>query len=231
MLKRILILSTVIFLSACASKFKSDVATFHALPTPQGEKLALIPMLEEKQDSIEFAQYASVIGQHLETQGYSEAGEEEPDLIVGFDVTIDDGREKIISRPGPYGFYGGFPYWAGYSRFGYWGFHRARFRRGFVGPRFGLGGFGGGFGPFGGFGAFGGFGGDRLVARTVYKATLTMEVRTRDGEKLFEGRAETETRKKDLPTTLPLLAEALFADFPGQSGVTRKIVLEPKKEG
>ena len=41
------------------------------------------------------------------------------------------------------------------------------------------------------------------------------EVRTKDGEKLFEGRAETETRKKDLPTTLPLLAEALFADFPG----------------
>ncbi len=228
MLKKIIILSTIVLLSACASKFKSDVATFHALPTPQGEKLALIPMLEEKQDSLEFAQYASVIGDHLASQGYTEAGDSEPDLIVGFDVTIDDGREKIITRPGPYGVYGGFPYWAGYSRFGYWGFHRARFRRGFVGRGFG---FGGGFGAYGGFGAFGGFGGDRIIARTVYKATLTMEVRTKDGEKLFEGRAETETRKKDLPTTLPLLAEALFADFPGESGITRKIVLEPKEEG
>ncbi|UTW55517.1 DUF4136 domain-containing protein [Kordiimonas sp. SCSIO 12610] len=230
MLKKVFVLSAVILLSACASKFKSDVATFHALPAPQGEKLALIPMLEEKQDSLEFAQYASVIGNHLESQGYREAGDSEPDLIVGFDVTIDDGREKLITRPGPYGFYGGFPYWAGYSRFGYWGFHRAGFRRGFIRPGFGFGGFGG-FGRFGGFGGFGGFAGDQVIARTVYKATLTMEVRTKDGEKLFEGRAETETRKKDLPTTLPLLAEALFADFPGQSGVTRKVVLEPKKEG
>jgi hypothetical protein len=225
MLKKIIILSAVIVLSACATKFKSDVATFHALPTPQGEKLALIPMLEEKQDSLEFAQYADVIGRHLKGLGYSEAGEDEPDLIVGFDVTIDDGREKIITRPGPYGFYG-FPYWAGYSRFGYWGFHRAGFRNGFIGPGYGFG----AFGPYGGFGAFNGFGGDRVIARTVYKATLTMEVRKKSGEKLFEGRAETETRKKDLPTTLPLLAEALFADFPGESGVTRRVVLEPEKD-
>jgi hypothetical protein len=225
MLKKLIIIGAVFVLGACASSFKSDVATFHALPPASGESLALVPMLEENVDSIEYAQYAAVLGQHLQSQGYRDAGNGNPDLIVAFDVTIDDGREKLITRPGPfYGGFGGF-HGFGFSRFGYgfgrFGFNRFGFRRGF-----GFGGFHRGFGCCG-FG--GGFGGDRVVARTVYRATLTMEVRERDGTKVFEGRAETETRKRDLPTTLPLLADALFADFPGESGVTRRVVIKPEE--
>ncbi len=212
-LSRTALVLGIVALSACASNFRSDVSTFHELTAPGGERVVLTPMNPEKKDSLEYRQYADVLAQSLSGYGYKETGEDEPELIAGFDVTINDGREKLYSRPG----FGPYPYWnAGYWSYGrYW-----------RSPFFG-GGFRGGFGGFGGFG--GGFGNNDIVARTVYKATLTLELRKPDGTLVFEGRAETETRRNDLPKVMPLLAEALFQDFPGNSGKTRRVVVERDK--
>jgi len=69
-----------------------------------------------------------------------------------------------------------------------------------------------------------------LVAHTVYTATLTFELRKPDGQMVYEGRAELETRRKNLPAIMPYLAEALFERFPGENGKTQKVRIEVEKD-
>ncbi|NVJ70790.1 MAG: DUF4136 domain-containing protein [Alphaproteobacteria bacterium] len=199
--RTLLIAAFALTLSACSNTFRSDVATFHSLPVPSGEKVSILPMDEAKQDSLEFQQYAAILANHLQLEGYQQAGNGKPDLIVGFDVMINDGREKLDTRPtlsGPR-----YAYWGRYWHYGY-----------FWEP----------YDPFP-------HGRTEIVAHTVYTVTLRMEVRRPDGELLFEGRAETETRSKAVPEVVPLLVEALFAEFPGPSGVTRTVKIDLDETG
>jgi len=202
-INRLFLILGILALSACSSVFRSNVATFHDMAVPGGERVLLIPMDEEKKDSLEFRDYASVLASHLQKYGYKQAGDDEPQLIAGFDVSINDGREKLQTRPGISPYYSGYGYWHWGRYWGhYWGnsFHRD---------------------PFG----------DRdIIARTVYTVTLTVELRKPNGDIVFEGRADAEVRKKAVPEAVPFLAEALFQSFPGESGVTRRVILETEKE-
>lgn len=200
--KHLLVAVVAVTLGACSSTFKSDVATFHSLPMASGEKVSILTMDPAKRDSIEFQQYAAVLGNFLRLNGYEQAGNSAPELIVGFDVTISDGREKLENRP----------------RAGFYGVNNFYWRNSWYHGNF--------WGPFP-------FDGPRneLYARTVYHATLLMEVRKPDGELLFEGRAETDTRRNAVPEVVPLLAEALFENFPGPSGITRHVRIELDQAG
>lgn len=216
-LNRVVLAVGLLALTACASTFRSDVSTFHELTSPGGERVLVTPIFQENEDSLEFKQYANIVAGHLAQYGYKSTGDNEPELIAGFDVTIDDGREKIFVRPDPFGSF----YW----QRSFWG--HGRFHRGFSHFRggFGFGNFGA-FGRFGHHNGFGAFGGHDLVARTYYTATLKLELRKPDGTIVFEGRAETQTRRKDLPKALPFLAAALFESFPGENGITRRVVID-----
>lgn len=194
-LARILIVFGFLALTACTSVMRSDVATFHDITAPGGERVMLVPIAEDKKDSLEFRQYASVLASHLQNYGYKETGDKEPQLIAGFDVTINDGREKIETRPSNLG-----PYWHSRWAWGsYW--HYDPFRHDDLFH-------------------------ERLVAKTVYNVVLTLELRKPDGTKIFEGRAESEVRTKAVPEVVPHLANALFESFPGESGKTRRVVVE-----
>jgi len=196
-------LAAILFaLTACASNIRSNVATFHEMTVPGGERVMLTPMLAENTDSIEFEQYANILVGHLQSYGYKQPGDMAPQLIAGFDVTINDGREKIESRLSTHGSL----YWQrGFWSYGHiWRPTYPVFHDPFYDDR-------------------------ELVARTVYTAVLTLELRKPDGEKIFEGRAEIETRRKDLPKVMPYLAAALFESFPGENGVTRRVVIEREK--
>ncbi|WP_262692347.1 DUF4136 domain-containing protein [Kordiimonas aestuarii] len=197
--KSVVLSLALITLGACSSTFRSDVATFHKLTAPQGERLMIVPMNEERKDSLEFQQYAAILANHLRNEGYKATGEKDPDLIVGFDVQISDGREKVTATPGMHTDF----YWRSYW---YWG----RFWH----PVYPIG------RDFD----------DRIVTRTVYTATLWMEIRKPNGDLVFEGRAETETRNRAVPEVVPYLAEALFENFPGPSGVTRHVKLDLSDE-
>jgi len=201
---RILLTFGLFALTACSSNIRSNVATFHEITVPGGERVMLTPMVAEKADSLELQQYANVLAGHLQSYGYKEPGDKEPELIAGFDVTINDGREKLENRISPHTSL----YW----RRGYWAYGRYWTP---IFPTY--------HDPF--------FDDTEVVARTVYTATLTMELRKPGGEKVFEGRAEIETRHKDLPRIMPYLAAALFQSFPGENGVTRRVVIEREKSG
>lgn len=194
-------------LSACASTFRSDVTSFHVATPPAGAKVVLVPIDESRQDSLEYRQYASAIQGILEQSGFVGARDDAPDYVIGFDVAVNEGREKF--RTYPAGGFAGSVWWnRGYAWGGWWD------------PFFGGPGFGGpGFaGP--------GFGGTNVTARTVYRAELRVEIREPDGTMIFEATAETESRSRSLPALVPLLAEALFEDFPGANGVTRRVKID-----
>ena len=187
-------------LTACASSFRSDVTSFHTEIPRAGAKVVLVPIDENRQDSLELRSYARSIQGVLETSGFVGAREDNPDYVIGFDVTVSDGREKLRPTFAGGGFGGA--YWRrGYAWGGWWN------------PYFGPG-----FGP--------GFGGTAVTSRTVYLAELRVEIREPDGTMIFEATAEAESRSRSLPELVPLLAEALFEDFPGANGVSRRVTID-----
>lgn len=199
LLKLVLSLVVVTTLAACSSGFRSNVTSFHIETPAAGSRIQISPINDEKQDSLEYKEYGQLIQNTMAKAGFAAAGSGKADYLVGFDVSVNDGREKLRT------FGGG-----------------VAFNRGFWGPGFGWG-YGGFWGP-GWAGA--GFGGNNVIARTVYRAELAVEIRKPDGTMVFEGKAESETRSRSLPELVPMLAEALFAEFPGESGKTRKVRLK-----
>ena len=190
-------------LAACATPFTADVSRFQQLPAPQGETYAIVAMGDEETDSLEFQTYAQQVAAQMSAQGYSRAASPETaSLVVSLDYGVNDGREKIASRPGSrFGYWGGY----GYGYPGYFGFRRPLFYDPFY---------------YSGFGR--GYDND-VYSYTVYRSFLDMEIKRASGEPVFEGRAEAVSRNDNLPEVVPKLVTAMFTDFPGMSGRTVRV--------
>lgn len=192
-------------LTACASSFNSDVTRFHKLSKPGGETFQIEPLDKSKVGSLEFAQYANLVGDNLVALGYRATPQGgTPDLLVKLDYTVDSGQVRVNSYPGM-----GYPY--GYGRWG--------------NPYF--------YDPFYPYGYPYGFGYEPEIRSVVYYTRrLIMNIDRpsaepgKSGEKLFEGRVESEGTDNRLPEVMPYMVKALFSNFPGQSGVTQHIVIE-----
>lgn len=189
-------------LSACATNtFKADVSRFAVpLPAPQGQTFAVVAEDPKLAGGLEFATYANAVAAELTELGYSRAASPETaDMLVRFDYRVDGGREKVRTDfNGP----------AGFGPWGRWG------------------GWGGGFGAWGfGFNdPF--FGGPDVRSYTVYTSGVEVKIdRRADGQRLFEGKAEAVSRSNRLPRLVPNLVDALFTDFPGNSGETVRITI------
>ncbi|MCG6120647.1 MAG: DUF4136 domain-containing protein, partial [Blastomonas sp.] len=64
---------------------------------------------------------------------------------------------------------------------------------------------------------------------TVYTSALDLKIdRAVDNTRLFEGKAEAQSRSKNLQYLVPNLVEAIFTDFPGRSGETVQISIAPE---
>ena len=204
--KKILALAAplaLLTLSACATGFPAEVSRFQAMPAPQGQSFYVQAADEEKRGSLEFAQYAGLVRQHMIGLGYAEASSpESATLLVSLDYGVDDGRERIESVPTAGG-WGWRPY---YSRFGYFG-RRSPFYWGWHDP------------------FWDDFGYD-VRSYTVYTSFLDMDIkRTADGQSLFEGTAKARSRTDELQVLVPNLVEAMFTNFPGRSGETVRITV------
>ncbi|MEO1046126.1 MAG: DUF4136 domain-containing protein [Pseudomonadota bacterium] len=210
---RIIIPATALALAGCTTPFKADVARFQQLPPPQGQSFTVVPADPSLVGSIEFGQYASIVASELQRRGYAPATDPAAaDLVVSFDYIVDGGRERIRSTPG---------FGPGFGAFGpgFGGFGFGRFNR------FGWG----GFGPWGGFGGFGG-GFTDVRSYTVYNSELDLKIdRVADNLRVFEGRAQAQSRSNNLTYLVPNLVEAMFADFPGNSGETVRVSLDDEK--
>ena len=188
-------------LAACSTPFKADVSRFTVpLPAPQGQSFAIVPEDPKLAGGLEFATYANVVAAEMEQLGYTRAASPETaDMLVRFDYRVDNGRERVRTDPGV-GFAGG-----PWGPWGPWG---------------------------GGFGAWGfGFndpwlGGPNVRSYTIFTSGIELKIdRAADGQRLFEGRAEAVSRSNRLPRLVPNLVDAMFTDFPGNSGETVRITI------
>ncbi len=195
-------------LGACSTPFRADVQRFVALPDTTGQSFAVVAADPDLSGGLEFGQYAALVEQRMLDLGYRRSDDPAAaELIVSMDYDIDKGREKIVTDYDPF-----YPS----SRFGgYYGRHRYLY--GFHDPFL-----------YGGYG-FSGYNGVRSF--TVYSAELDMKIdRAVDGERLFEGKAEALSRSKNLTYLVPNLVEAMFTDFPGNSGERVRISVAPEKD-
>ncbi|MDJ0642515.1 MAG: DUF4136 domain-containing protein [Erythrobacter sp.] len=189
-------------LAACAPSFKADVSRFAStLPAPQGQTFAVVAEDPKLAGGLEFALYADMVEAELAKLGYAEASPEDANLLVRFDYGVDNGRERVRTTGGRFND----PFFGPWGRFGGFGF-----RRGYA---FGF------YDPF--------LGGPDVRSYTVYTSGIDLKIDSAaTGERLFEGKAQAVSRSNRLQTLVPNLVDALFTDFPGNSGETLRITIK-----
>ena len=192
----------MIALAACATPFKADVARFQQMPAPNGESFVVQTNNPKLQGGLEFSQYAALIAEQLRATGYTPAQTPQAaTLVVNIDYGVDSGQTKVVSRPG----YGGYGPWGGYGRY------RSPFYWGWDDPFW--------YSPWGY---------PEIDSYTVYQSFLDMTInRTRDGTRVFEGKAKARSTDDSLPRIVPNLVTAMFTNFPGRSGEEVRITVPP----
>ena len=207
-------------LAACASPFNADVTRYQTqLPAPQGQSFAVVADDPALAGGLEFSQYASLVAAQMQRLGYAQASSpENATLLVRFDYGVDRGRERVRRSGFSDPFYDP---WYGYSPYGY--------RGGWGRPGFGRypGFYRGGPWAFGWHDPFFGGGYDSY---TVYTSGIDLKIdRASDKVRLFEGKAEALSTSNRLQYLVPNLVDAMFTDFPGDSGRTVRISVAPEK--
>lgn len=210
-------------LAACATPFRADVSRFESqLPAPQGQSFAVVAEDPALAGGLEFALYADYVEAQMAQLGYTQAASpESATLLVRFDYGVDDGRERVRSRAGGFGdpFYD--PWYsyrpvvfrdrAGNAHVAYlpsrqWGY-------GWNDSFFGNG-----------------YGRD-VESYTIYTSGVALKIdNAATGERLFEGQAEAVSTSNRLQYLVPNLVEAMFTDFPGNSGETVRISVAPEDQ-
>ena len=196
-------------LAACTSGFRADVSRFQSqLPAPQGQTFAVVADDPALAGGLEFSQYSDLVEAQMSKLGYRESAPGNATLLVRFDYGVDNGRERIqgsgFSRD-PF-----FSPWYGY-RGGFYG--RPSYRR-----------------SLWGYGWYDPFFDNDIDSVTVYTSGIDLKIdRAADGARLFEGKAEAVSTSKRLQYLVPNLVEAMFTDFPGNSGETTRITIAPEK--
>lgn len=201
-------------LAACATPFNANVTRFQTqLPAPEGQSFAVVADDPALAGGLEFSQYAAHVSQQMQRLGYAPASApENASLLVRFDYGVDRGRERIRRT----GFYDPFySPWYGFSPYRRgWGYgHPAFYRRGAWAYGF--------HDPF--------FDGG-IDSYTVYTSGIELKIdRRADSQRLFEGKAEALSTSNRLQYLVPNLVDAMFTDFPGESGRTVRISVAPEK--
>lgn len=209
---RVALAASMLLLAGCATRFQADVAVFHAWPgeaaTPavgSARNYAFAPAAGQR-DSLEYRAYQDDVRRALAAHGLHEAAP--AGLRVSFDYGTVDAL-RTVARAAPVIF----PSLSvGYG----WG-----------GWRGGWGGFGLGI-PLGGYP----FAGPAYA--TVDEQEKVVEHRLRlviasaadPAQRLYEATAIADAPTADLPQVFPLLVRAMFEDFPGRSGATRRVTVD-----
>src|SRR5688572_22003319 len=192
-------------LAACASPFRADVERFATqLPAPTGQTFTVVAADPAMVGGIEFRTYAQHVADRMAALGYTLVNDpEEADLLVSFDFGVDTGRERVRSTGFSDPFWGP---WYGYR--GYYGRYA--------------------YSPWSW--GWGGYYND-TYSYTIYTSGIEMRIdRAVDGERLFEGRAQAVSTSNRLGYLVPNLVDAMFTNFPGNSGETLRISIAPEDQ-
>ena len=176
-------------LAGCAGGYKSDVTRFHTLPRPAGESIEVMATQAQLQASLEFGQYAEMIGARLGTVGYTPPTGGQPSPLIAY---VNYGMQPVAGVQVEQGSSASIGMGTG-SR-------HTSFGLGFSFP----------------------IGESKPRQDYVYILTLDI-VRRADNVRLYEGRSTIRATGKAMNEMMPLLIDALFTDFPGQSGTATRV--------
>lgn len=213
-------------LAACATPFRADVSRFeNRLPAPQGNTFAVVAEDPALAGGLEFAQYAGFVESRMAELGYVEAATPaDATLLVRFDYGVDEGRDRVRSSGFGGSRFGYDPFyssWMSYSRPVIFQDRNGNTRIAYLPNR------AWGYGyhdPFFGFDS-------GVESYTVYTSGIELKIdNAASGERLFEGRAEALSTSNRLQYLVPNLVEAMFTDFPGNSGETVRISVAPEDQ-
>jgi hypothetical protein len=202
----ILVGASALTLSACTTGLQTRVSRYQAMPAPQGQSFAVVPMDPANSGGLEFSRYAELVAQQMQGQGYARAASvDQATMVVRLGYGVDNGHTEIVSDP----FTG--------SRFGF------GFGRGWGHPYYGRRSFLWGWNdPFW-------YGDGDIRSYTYYVSQLDVQIRRKvDNASLFEGKAKARSRNDNLARVVPSLVTAMFTGFPGNSGEEIKITVPPE---
>jgi len=181
--------------AGCAAPLRGEVTTFNEWPA-DAQRTYRFVRTDAQRNSLEHARWEEVLRAELARAGFRQA----PDarFAVSFDYRVDRKMSRVVEYQPmvqPYFWWGAFGPHAG----------------------FGIG------GPFPWWGS-----GYYPVATDHiwydYRLRVQIEDSTiRPPRRVYEGTAITDGYVPQADEVLPLLARALFQDFPGPSGVTRRV--------
>ncbi|RPF71841.1 DUF4136 domain-containing protein [Aurantiacibacter spongiae] len=211
-------------LVACATPFRADVSRFESqMPAPQGESFFVVADDPALSGGLEFSMYADDVAEQMRELGYAQApSAEAATMLVRLDYGVSEGRERIRST----GFYRDPFYndWYGYARPVVVRDRRGNRRIVYLRDRRW------GYGWNDSFFGRGAFGPD-ITSYTVYTSGVDLKIDdAATGQRLFEGQAEAASTSNRLQYLVPNLVEALFTDFPGNSGETVRISIAPEDQ-
>lgn len=207
------------FLASCTQSIRSNVMRFHQLPAPSGEKIVIVPADPANNGSIEFANYATLVGNALGSFGYLPANGEEADLIVELDYGVDDGQRVVRSSPSMFGYWGYGGYGSYYSP--WFHYRNPYFYRGGFYPRAYYGGYYGGF-----YGPLSMGPRERVYTHYTRYVKLVIKPNEEGAQNLYEGEAKSTGRNNRLHEVMPYMVQAIFTNFPGESGSSERISVE-----
>ena len=67
-----------------------------------------------------------------------------------------------------------------------------------------------------------------IYSYTVYNRTLIVNIARADGESVFEGHVDSVGQDHNLNEIMSYLVEAMFNNYPGESGVTKVVTIQQK---
>jgi hypothetical protein len=182
-------------LAGCATPVASDLTVFHQWPAeaPRSYRFATS---ESQLASLEHASYRSLMRQELARVGFTESTT--PRFEVRFDYSTDPRVGRLVEYASPY-------YFQPWFGVGSWGSHG--------GVSF--------MGPWPGWGAP--YAVERQQTWYGYRLELVITDLAQAGKRVFEATAVTGGTTESIAPAMPYLARSVFADFPGLSGLTRRV--------
>ncbi len=189
------LVALALLVGGCATPMRGEVATFHQWPS-EAQRTYQFVRTPEQRDSLEHTTWENLLRVELARAGFRQTGD--PRFAIGFDYRADRRMSRVTEYQ---------PMIQPYFWWGTFGSH-------------------GGFSIGGPFPWWGSAYYPVVTDQLWYDYRLRVQIDDRSVQppkRVYEGSAITDGYVPQAEEVLPLLGRALFTDFPGPSGVTRRV--------
>jgi len=189
----------LIFLTGCASKVDCDVVAYHELGPPNGQTVLLVHKSSEDTYGLQYRHYSEKIAEALGKAGYVVTDSVNADLTFVIDYGIRTGSTEIVKTS------------ECSDRYHF-------INRNYDDPYI--------------------YRSDcpspKVRTQTYYVHYLDVAIASfapaKEGDDtIYEGHVFSHHHKQDLPEMMPYLIAAMFDNFPGESGVTKRVTFDKKE--